>query len=123
MKKKLQTMLSFLQEGKAYTINGLRFEIAEAQGMLIVRGWSKNIWFENLEKKSCLEDLDEIKLKFSELIQESDDLAKFIKGKKIKYELDFDDYGKASIGICTEYDNEIHWLALCKRGQSSFLDR
>ena len=37
------------------------------------------------------------------------DLKNFILNKKVVFNLYFDDYGKASIIICTEHDGIVEW--------------
>ena len=74
-----------------------------------VTGWSNYNDIRNLRKDVCLQELGEIKLLFGNMLMSSEELTRFVKDKEIEYCLGFDDYGKASVSICSERHNHVKW--------------
>ncbi|MBS1780157.1 MAG: hypothetical protein JST70_12570 [Bacteroidetes bacterium] len=108
MQNRIKTAIEFLKDGQSFTVEDLRLGINE-KGEMQVTGWSRYTEFRNLSKAACLEELNEVKHFFSDMLMMSDDLRRFVKDKSIEYSLYFDNYGKSSIGICSEKNNQIKW--------------
>lgn len=108
MKNKLKTGIEFLKLGKSFLIDDLRLEM-NSLGILTVMGWSRYLNFSNLTKVNSLNELEEIKNIFAEMMVASDDFKNFVADKVIEYVLCFDDGGKASIYICSEKNDIINW--------------
>ena len=77
-----------------------------------VIGWSQYSYIENITKESALTELKEVENAFNNIVNISIDLREFILDKEIVFKLYFDDYGKASIGICFKRNNKIVWNTL-----------
>jgi hypothetical protein len=105
---KVKTAIEFLKDGQSFTVADLRLSIEE-NNTLRVTGWSQYIDFENLTTQQSIKELEEIKSLFKRMIEVSSDLRTFIEGKSIKYSLYFDDYGRASIPICSEENGLLKW--------------
>lgn len=115
MCNRIEIALDFLRDGKSFTVCGLLLE-ANSYNTLVVKGWSDFLNFSNLSKKLCLSELKEIKEVFSEMVNSSSNLGKFIEDKEIEYVLCYDDAGKASIDICTEKNEIVKWNVELKTG-------
>jgi hypothetical protein len=109
MEKKIEVAIELLKEGKSFFIDNIRLSINELNNIQVA-GWSNVTIFKNLSKKESLKELVEVKNLFSQMCESSIELKNFIKGKDIEYELYFDDYGKTSIKICSEKNNEVIWF-------------
>jgi len=103
----LKIAVEVLKDRKSIPIGDLT--ISHKNDIIIVTGWTKCFYIENVTKENALQDLSFTKEKFDDLIGKSSELSDFIKDKKIEYSLAFD-YGKGGIGICDEIDGEIKWL-------------
>ena len=110
MERRIKTALEFLKDGQSFTVGELKL-IAEKEGVLEVTGWSQYKNFENLRKQQSLKELEEIKALFYKMVNVSKGLKNFIENKSIEFNLYFDDYGKGSIGICSEKDKILVWEA------------
>ena len=108
MRNRIKTAIEFLKGGQSFNIDDIRLGLNEG-GDIEVAGWSQYTNLENLTKDSSLRELDEIKYLFSEMIMSSPELRKFIQEKYIEYSLYYDDYGKASISICSEKNGVLKW--------------
>jgi hypothetical protein len=112
MDSKIKIAIEFLKDGKSFRIDDIRLGLTEF-GDIEVAGWSQYVNIENITKGSSLQELGEIKSLFFEMIESSSELKDFIRGKNIVYSLYYDDYGKASISICSEKEGILKWeLAL-----------
>ncbi len=110
MEERIRTALEFLKDGQSFTVGELRLG-AEKPGVIEVTGWSQYTNFANLTKQQCLRELEEIKALFYKMVDASLELKYFIKDKSAEFTLCFDDYGKGSIGLCSEKENKITWEA------------
>jgi hypothetical protein len=108
MENRLKIALEFLKDRQSFSVGDLRLGI-DNYDCLVVTGWSKYSNFTNLTKKNSIQELEEIKSLFSEMLNSSADLKKFAEKKCIEYVLSFDDYGKASIDICSENNGVLKW--------------
>lgn len=108
MENRLNTAIAFLKDKESFTVGSLRLGVNDA-GNIQVTVWSQYTDIKNLNKAICLRELSEIKQIFSDMLESSEELRKFVRGKTIEYYLDFDDYGKGSIGICAEKHNHVKW--------------
>ncbi len=113
MRDQIEIAVKFLKENKSYKVGDLRLWISQ-ESVIEVTGYSNYIYFENLTRLNCLQELKEIKDLFSKMIAASNDLKKFVSGRSIVYNLDFDSYGKAGAAICTEKNGLVIWLAELK---------
>ena len=100
--------IDFLRGGQSFNIGNIRLAISDFGG-IEVAGWSQFKNIENLAKSSCLKELQDLKEEFNEMLLSSLSLRTFIKDKDIEFALYFDDYGKASIAICSERDGILKW--------------
>lgn len=107
-KTKLEIAVNFLKEGKSFKVNNLLFENGDIGNILII-GWTKNINIKNITKREALEELNDVKIQFNQFLDESLELLNFIKYKKIEFHLYFDDYGRASVAICSEIEGIVNW--------------
>ncbi len=110
MERRIKTAIEFLRDGQSFTIGEIRLE-NEKSGVIKVTGWSQYKNFANLTKQKSLRELEEIKALFYKMVKVSPDLRSFIENKSIEFNLYFDDYGKGSIGICSEKDKILAWEA------------
>lgn len=101
MKKKISKALHFLSKGQPCIIDRLRLEIYKNEIIKVI-GWSKYKNFTNLTKQQCRKELEEIKIDFNQIVENSVEFKDFIQNKSIEFSLYFDDYGKGSIEICIE---------------------
>ncbi len=113
MKDRIITALEFLKDGQSFTVGELRLG-AERPGVIEVNGWSQYTNFANLTKQQCLKELEEIKALFYKMVDASEELEAFIKDKSVEFNLCFDDYGKGSIGLCSEKEEKVIWEANLK---------
>jgi len=108
MEERMKGALILLKAGKFFNVGGLKLS-AEKKGVIEVTGWSHYNIFSNLTKTECLKELEEIKFLFKKMIENFSDLKSFIIDRDINYNLDFDDSGKGSIGICSEKKGILVW--------------
>ncbi|MFD2725475.1 hypothetical protein [Hyunsoonleella rubra] len=78
---------------------------------LIVTAWMNTLHFKNINKNSVLKELDSLKKSFSELTKTHNDLMSVIRDNNlmVEYHLNYDDSGKAGIGLCSEINGELNW--------------
>ncbi|TXJ22929.1 MAG: hypothetical protein E6Q24_19525 [Chitinophagaceae bacterium] len=100
--------IDFLRNGQSFNIGNIRLGISDLGG-IEVAGWSQFKNIENLTKSFSLRELQDLKDEFNEILLSSPSLKTFIKNKNIEFALYFDDYGKASIAICSERDGVLKW--------------
>ena len=110
MKDRIRTAIEFLKDGLPFSVGKLGFTLNKS-GDLEVSGWSRYLEFKNLSHAKCLEELNGVKEEFNEMLNVSDELREFIKGRQIEYILNYDDSGKASITICSETEEIVKWHA------------
>lgn len=110
---RIRTAIQFMKEKKPFLVDDLRLGVNEI-GVIEITGWSQLKNFGKLTKHRVLEELNEVKLLFFKMVSTSNELRNFIEGKRIKFNLWYDDFGKASIGICSEENGIIHWDATIK---------
>lgn len=111
MQNRLDIAISFLEDKKSFKVDDLLLSVNEANDMEVT-GWSQCINIQNVNKEIALRELQEIKLLFSQMLQSSIELTSFIAKRAIVFNLWFDDYGKASIGICSEQNGVVTWGSL-----------
>lgn len=104
---RIKTAVEFLKDGQSFRVGDLR--LGFEMNIVNITGWSQYSSIENLSKKQSLEELNEIKTLFKQMIEVSTELRNFIIDKKVEYNLYFDDYGRVSIIICSEKDGVIKW--------------
>ena len=105
---KIQVVLEFLKRGEPFTIGDIRLTPNNSNEIEIA-GWSQYVSFKNLTKEVCTKELNEVKKLFSEMCETYSELKDFVKKKELEFSLYFDDYGKASIKICSEKNENIKW--------------
>jgi hypothetical protein len=108
MENRIKIALDFLKDGQSFTVGDLRLGV-EGFNCLVVTGWSQYINFTNLTKHNSIQELEGIKSMFSDMLNTSAELKEFAEKKIIEYVLSFDDYGKASIDICSEKNGVLKW--------------
>ncbi len=108
MENRIKTALEFLKDGQSFSVGDLRLGI-DSYSCLVVTGWSQYSNFTNLTKKEAIEELEEIKSLFTGMLYSSGELQRFAEKRCIEYVLSFDDYGKASIDICSEKNGVLKW--------------
>ncbi len=67
--------------------------------------------YEVLADVTSVAAMEEIKALFYKMVDASPELKDFIKDKSAEFTLCFDDYGKGSIGLCSEKEKKITWEA------------
>lgn len=108
MQNKNKAALEFFKNGESYRIDDLRLGF-DNNGAFQVIGWSQYFNLKNLTKEIALLELKEIKDLFFKMTESSKELRMFLTNRQIIYTLCFDDYGKASINICSEIDDVLKW--------------
>ena len=80
-------------------------------GKLLVIGWTDTMFFENISKDKVFQELNELKEDFKKLADSFPDLVTIIKSNDltIEFHMQFDDNGKAGVGLCSEIDEQINW--------------
>lgn len=107
-KARILAAIDFLREGQSFSIGDIRLGISDFGG-IEVAGWSQFRNIENLTKSSSLKEMHDLKSEFNEMLLSSPALETFMKNKSIEFVLYFDDYGKASIAICSERNGVLKW--------------
>jgi hypothetical protein len=105
--KRIESAILILSEGHPFRIENLYLGL-NSNNLLNVTGASIRNDLESLNRENCLTELAQIKFHFAEISQKSKILRTFLKGKKIKFNLDFD-YGMGDIRICSELDGVLNW--------------
>jgi hypothetical protein len=108
MNDQIEGALEMLNNGMSATIKGLRLTLITSQE-LEVAGWSQFTSLENLTRTIIDGELSELKNAFSELTRQYPELSKSMFDKTIVYNVYYDDYGKTSILICSEFNGIIEW--------------
>lgn len=111
----IKTAVGFLSNNEPFLIDSLRLNINN-RGVIEITGWSSLTDFKDVAKREALKELNEIKSLFFKMVNSSEELKRFIDGKSLKFNLWFDDYGKASIEICSEEDGVIYWKINPEKG-------
>jgi hypothetical protein len=109
MQDRMDIAIEFMKEGKAFRVGDLRLG-ANNSNDIEVAGWSNYSSLKNITKPIAKNELEDIKTLFSEMLNESSKLRKFVDGKNIKFVLSYDDGGKGSIEICTEENGDLKWI-------------
>ena len=80
-------------------------------GKLLVTGWTNTINFNNIAKENILQELDDLKSSFSEIVEKFPELNDIVKGNDltIEYHMSYNDSGKAGIGLCSEIEGKLNW--------------
>jgi hypothetical protein len=78
---------------------------------LLVTGWTNTINFSNISKENILQELNDLKCSFSDLLKKFPELNDIVKGNglTIEYHMAYDDSGKAGIGLCSEIEGRLNW--------------
>ena len=105
--ERIKTAIEFLKDGQSFKVGDLRLGMDNKTNMYIT-GWSQYSNIESLTKKQALKELEEIKTIFKRMIDASQELNNFIRGKSLKYNLAFN-YGMGAVDICSEKDGTIRW--------------
>ncbi|MCD6011571.1 MAG: hypothetical protein K0Q79_1433 [Flavipsychrobacter sp.] len=111
MQGRIDIAVSFLKDGKSFKVDDLLLSLNEANGVEVT-GWSQYTNIQNVSKQIALNELQEIKLLFTQMLDFSTELTNFVEGRPIIFNLCLDDYGKASLGICSEKDGVVIWGSL-----------
>lgn len=109
MEERIKTALKFLKDKQTFKVGELRLG-TKGKNIIEVTGWSQYTDYKNLTKQEALRELEEIKVLFYKMVAVSSELKTFLEDKIIQFNLYFDDYGKGSIGICFEKDNNLEWI-------------
>jgi len=107
MKSRIKAAIEFLKDEQSFKVGDILLGIAN--NSIQVTGWSKYINIENLNKSVCLTELRGIVHAFSLMLLESNELKTFVNDRSIAYHLDFDDFGRGSIGICSQINDQLIW--------------
>ncbi len=107
LRQRIKTALTLVADGHSLNVGDLTFSFKDKKHFL-VNGWTNNNLLENVTRQSALNELTEIKSVFAKMVDTSNELSEFIKGRKIEYHLGYD-YGIGGIGICFEKDGQIIW--------------
>jgi hypothetical protein len=109
MSNRIKTAIEFLKDNQSFLVDDLRLSVNQADD-IEVTGWSQYTNLKNLTKAKSLEELEEIKILFLNMREDSPELEIFLKERNVIFNLWFDDYGKASIEICSEKNDVVYWL-------------
>ena len=80
-------------------------------GRLLITGWTDTIYFENITKDKVMQELNELKDNFKTLSKLAPDLVALIDNINltVEFHMQFNDNGKAGIGLCSEIDGQLNW--------------
>lgn len=80
-------------------------------GSLLVTGWTDTIYFENITKDKVIQELNDLKDNFKKFSDAFPDLTKIINSNNlnIEFHMQFDDNGKAGVGLCSEIGGQLNW--------------
>lgn len=80
-------------------------------GKLFVTGWTDTIQFENISRKKIAQELDDLKISFSEFSKSFTELNDLVKlnNLTIEYHMAYDDSGKVGIALCSEIGGITNW--------------
>lgn len=101
--------ISLIADGYPFKLGNMTIQTTDS-GKLLVTGCTTIIHFENISREQVSIDLKELKLTYYELYNSFNILETIIKSNNliIEFHMAFND-GKASIGLCSEIDNELNW--------------
>lgn len=105
---KINAAVENLKVGDYFRVDNLTLATLNPK-CISVLGFPTYIYIENITKTIALEELENIKRQFKEMIDLSDNLLEFLRNKEVIYTLGYN-YGMGSIGICEEKDGIIKWL-------------
>lgn len=99
-----------IADGIPLRLDNCTIKIAD-NGRLLVTGWTDTFYFENITKDKVIQELSELKDSFNKLSESFPDLLTIIKSNNltIEFHMQFDDNGKASVGLCSEIEGQINW--------------
>ncbi|MFY0592959.1 hypothetical protein [Roseivirga sp.] len=107
LKHRIRSAFVILQDSNSFKVGDLTFS-AKDKNSFSITGWTIKNELKNITKRSALNELNEIKLLFTKMVQVSSELSDFIDQRQIEFNLGYD-YGLGGIGICSEIDGQIKW--------------
>jgi hypothetical protein len=108
MKERIRNAIDFIKGGLTFRVENLGLRLNKS-GDIEVSGWSRVVKLKNLNRRYCLQELEEIKEEFREMVNISNELEEFIIDRMVVYYLNYDDSGKTSIAICSEINRTVKW--------------
>ncbi|MBS1773862.1 MAG: hypothetical protein JST82_13465 [Bacteroidetes bacterium] len=106
---RIDIAVALLKEGKSFPVDDILLRMV-ATDIVGVTGFTSYNIFEHLNQSNVLEDLQNLKLQFQDMVKASTVLKDYIIGKEIQFFINFDMYGKSSMSVCSEIKGEIFWI-------------
>jgi hypothetical protein len=103
---RIKAALEFLKDSQGFNVGGLF--VSRTDNLIHVAGCTNYSFIENLNKRIAITELKNTKAEFKDYVEALPEFQEFMKNKEIKYYLSLD-YGKGSIPICSEKNEEITW--------------
>ncbi len=109
-KEQLKESIWRIADGVPLKLGSMTIRTTDS-GKLLVTGWTNTVHFENINKSSVLRELEELKLSFTDLTKNYDDLNTIIKMNDlaIEFHMAYDDAEKVGIGLCSELNGDLNW--------------
>lgn len=108
MDNRIDRVIEYLKKNETIVIEGLKLTPNDSSE-LEISGWSSYLDLRNITRTIAIQELQNLKLAFSEMVQASANLSTFISNRRVRYILYYDDGGKASVKLCEEKDGKIEW--------------
>src|ERR1017187_8581487 len=103
----LKIVVDVLKNRKSLPVGNLN--LGYTSDVITMTGWSQCSYLTGVTKENALRDILNAKNKFMDLLEKANDLADFIKDKKVEFYLGIDESGKGGINLCKEVDGQIKW--------------
>lgn len=99
-----------IPEGIPLKLGNMTIRTTDSNKLLII-GWTKTIYFENISKEKILRELGDLKASYSKLSESFTELRDIVENNNliIEYHIAYDDAGKVGIGLCSEIDGKLNW--------------
>ena len=103
---RVKAALEFLKDNQGFKVGGLY--LAPRKSEIAVVGQTNYNDPDNLNKKTAINELDDIKAEFNDYRNLNAEFDNYFTDKKIKFCLAYD-YGMGGIELCNESDGTITW--------------
>jgi hypothetical protein len=108
MNERIKIAVEFLKDNKSFLIEDIRLSLDD-NGRINITSWSHYSDLKNITQSSSINEIEELKEKYYQMVEDSAELREFEQGKRLKFTLCYYDVGKSSIDICSDVDNQLQW--------------
>ncbi len=104
---RLRDAAALIRAGRSLPVGDVLLS-GEGKDVLSVTGWTNAHSVSNLSHKSALDELDDVKHIFQDMIAACPDLLDLAGKDRVKFRLCLD-YGMGAVDICSEIDGILIW--------------